>query len=123
MQVGKDSVVIGNVPSHIHVGDGSVVIGATDANGNTIINQPMAVGYGARAGKDSISIGAFSGAGHDEEMLSKIPSPTSSPSANITNNKQGWHDKPIGRVGIGVVIAVLAFLVIYIIKSHFGISS
>jgi hypothetical protein len=121
METGKDSVVIGNVPSNIRVGEGSVVIGATDANGNTIINQPMAVGRGAKAGKNSIAIGAFAGASHNEEMLSKIPSPTSGPAANITNNKQGWHDKPIGRIGIGVVIAVLAFLVIYFIKSHFGI--
>jgi Pyruvate/2-oxoacid:ferredoxin oxidoreductase gamma subunit len=63
MKIGKDSVVIGNVPAHLEVGDGSVIIGATDANGNTIINQPMAVGRGARAGLSSIAIGAFAGAG------------------------------------------------------------
>ena len=63
MKVGKDSVVIGNIPSDSHVGDGSVVIGATDSRGNTIINQPMAVGRGAQAGPGSIAIGAFAGAG------------------------------------------------------------
>ena len=63
MKIGKDSVVIGKVPSNIQVGDGSVVIGATDSQGNTIINQPMAVGHGAQAGPDSIAIGAFAGAG------------------------------------------------------------
>lgn len=62
MKIGKDSVVIGNVPSNIQVGDGSVVIGATDSRGNTIINQPMAVGRGAHAGPGSIAIGAFAGA-------------------------------------------------------------
>ncbi|MGZ8227598.1 MAG: hypothetical protein ACXWT3_13325 [Methylococcaceae bacterium] len=82
----------------------------------------MATGYGALVGKDSISIGAFSGTGHNKE-LSKIPRPTSSSATNVTNNKQSWHDKPIGLVDIGVVIAVLAFLVIYTIKSHFGTSS
>src|ERR1035437_6149883 len=65
MKIGKDAVVIGNVPPHIEVGDGSVIIGATDANGNTIINQPMAVGRGAKAGPGSIAIGAFAGAGLD----------------------------------------------------------
>lgn len=63
MKVGKDSVVIGNVPPDSHVGNGSVVIGATDSRGNTIINQPMAVGRGAQAGPSSIAIGAFAGAG------------------------------------------------------------
>lgn len=63
MKIGKDSVVIGNVPSNIQVGDGSVVIGATDSRGNTIINQPLAVGRGAQAGPGSIAIGAFAGAG------------------------------------------------------------
>ena len=63
MKIGKDSVVIGNVPSNIQVGDGSVVIGPTDSRGNTIINQPMAVGRGAQAGLGSIAIGAFAGAG------------------------------------------------------------
>lgn len=63
MKVGKDSVVIGNVPPNIQVGDGSVIIGATDARGNTIINTPMAVGRGAHAGPGSIAIGAGANAG------------------------------------------------------------
>jgi len=63
VKVGKDSVVIGNVPPNTQVGDYSVVIGATDARGNTIINTPMAVGRGAHAGPGSIAIGAFANAG------------------------------------------------------------
>ena len=63
MKVGRDSVVIGNVPSNLEVGDGSVIIGATDANGNTIINQHMAVGRNAQAGPESIAIGAGANAG------------------------------------------------------------
>lgn len=63
MKTGKHSVVIGNVPGDSTIGEGSVVIGATDANGNTILNMPMAVGYRARAGAGSIAIGAFAGAG------------------------------------------------------------
>jgi len=61
--IGDDAVVMGNVPSTTKVGNGSVVIGPTDAHGNTIINQPMAVGHNAQAGPNSIAIGAGAGAG------------------------------------------------------------
>ena len=63
IKTGKDTVVIGNVSGE--VGDGSVVIGATDERGNTIINQPMAVGRGAKAGPGSTAIGAGAAAGID----------------------------------------------------------
>jgi hypothetical protein len=62
-QVGDDSVVYGRVSPNLRVGSRSVVVGATDANGNTILNQPMAVGAGAYAGPGSIAIGAGAGAG------------------------------------------------------------
>ncbi len=62
-QIGADAVVIGNVPSTARIGNGSVVIGATDARGNTILTQPMAIGHGAQAGPGSIAIGAGAGAG------------------------------------------------------------
>ena len=39
------------------------MVGPTDDRGNTILNQPMAVGFGATAGLNSISIGAFAGSG------------------------------------------------------------
>ena len=60
--VGKDSVVIGNVSGN--VGDGSVVIGATDAYGNVILNQSMAIGKNAYASEGSIAIGTNAGAGN-----------------------------------------------------------
>ena len=63
MRLGKDNVIIGNVPSDLEAGDGNVIIGATDAHGNTIINTPMAVGRDAKAGPGSIAIGAGAGAG------------------------------------------------------------
>ncbi len=75
IRTGKDTVVIGNVSGD--VGDGSVVIGATDERGNTIINQPMAVGRGASAGPGSIAIGAGASAGsnifHLINQLNEIP--------------------------------------------------
>lgn len=65
LNVGNDSVVIGNVAGNI--GNGSVVIGPTDNKGNVILNQPMAVGRNARAGHGSIAIGAHAGAGIELE--------------------------------------------------------
>lgn len=61
LNVGNESVAMGDVSGN--VGNGSVVIGATDSKGNTILNQPMAVGKNAYAGPGSIAIGANAGAG------------------------------------------------------------
>ena len=72
MKIGKDSVVIGNVSPNTEVGDGSVVIGPTDANGNTIINQPMAVGRNAQAGPQSIAIGAGANAGAGFNLVAAL---------------------------------------------------
>jgi len=63
LSIGSESVVMGHVPSNTKVGDRSVVVGATDDKGSTILNTPMAVGHGAKAGPGSIAIGAGSGAG------------------------------------------------------------
>lgn len=67
LNVGEESVVIGNVRGN--VGNHSVIVGATDSHGNTILNQPMAVGYNAKAGPGSIAIGAYAGAGSDGFLL------------------------------------------------------
>jgi hypothetical protein len=72
MKIGKDSVVMGNVPQNLEVGDGSVVIGATDARGNTIINRPMAIGRNAQAGTNSIAIGAGANAGIHSNLVAAI---------------------------------------------------
>ncbi len=63
MKIGKDNVIMGNVPCDLEIGDGNVIIGATDSHGNTIINTPMAVGRDAQAGSNSIAIGAGAKAG------------------------------------------------------------
>jgi len=70
LNVGKDSVVIGNVSGN--VGDGSVVVGPTDDRGNVILNQPMAVGRNAFAGPGSIAIGAGAGAGAGAQLIKLI---------------------------------------------------
>jgi hypothetical protein len=63
-RVGNRSVVYGSVPHD--VGDDSVVVGATDSNGNTIIPVApggSAFGAGAQAGPRSLSMGHKAGAG------------------------------------------------------------
>ena len=72
MKIGNDSVVMGNVPQNLEVGEGSVVIGPTDANGNTILNRPMAIGRNAQAGPTSIAIGAGANAGSDFNLAAAI---------------------------------------------------
>ena len=56
-----------NVMKNLSQGNGNTVVGSTDNNGNTVLNQSssIAVGIGASAGKDSIAIGAYAGAGID----------------------------------------------------------
>jgi hypothetical protein len=63
LSLGKDAVVVGRIPPNSRIGDGSVVIGPTDANGNVILNGTMAAGRCAYAGPGSISIGAYAGSG------------------------------------------------------------
>ena len=67
LKVGKFSTVFGDVKGQI--GDFSTVVGPTDSSGNTIINGQMAIGYGAKAGPNSISIGAFSGSGVSQQKI------------------------------------------------------
>ena len=95
MKVGKDSVVMGNVSPDSSVGDRSVVVGATDERGNTILNKPMAVGHGAKAGPDSIAIGAQASAGAAPTKASP------------------WWERPVGRIAITAVAGVIAAAVAF----------
>jgi len=104
METGKDSVVIGNIPIGTKIGDGSVIIGATDGNGNTIINTPMAVGRGAKAGKESIAIGAFAGAGIEN---------TNEVQAISNQVKKLWFEKPYGIIFLGALASLLAWAILH----------
>lgn len=65
-KVGSDNTFYGRVPRG-NYGDRNTIIGSTDDKGNTIITQPMAVGYNAHAGPGSISIGVNAGASEINE--------------------------------------------------------
>jgi ribosomal protein S11 len=61
---GSDNTLIGNVGNRSVSGDGNTIVGATDAQGNTILNQGgTAIGRGATADPTSIAIGAGAHAG------------------------------------------------------------
>ena len=63
-RIGNDSTVVGTLPPGAVVGDRSTVVGATDANGYTILNRGgTAIGNCAHADATSIAIGENAGAG------------------------------------------------------------
>lgn len=53
--------------------------------------------------------------------LSKINN-TPNPIINNSDAEHDWHNKPIGQIGIGVIIVILGAMAIYIFKTHFGVS-
>lgn len=63
LSVGVDFGVIGRVSGE--VGDGSVVIGATDDRGNVVLSQSMVIGRNARAVPGSIAVGANASTGSE----------------------------------------------------------
>ncbi|MBI1887994.1 MAG: hypothetical protein HYS19_06430 [Nitrosomonadales bacterium] len=50
-----------------------------------------------------------------------VPHTAGNPTASPSNAIKEWHEKPIGKVGIGLAIAIIAFLAVYVIKSHLGL--
>jgi hypothetical protein len=64
LTLGTDATAVGNLPTGSRLGDGSTYVGATDANGNTILNRGgTAIGHGATADPTSIAIAANAHAG------------------------------------------------------------
>jgi hypothetical protein len=50
-----------------------------------------------------------------------IPSTAGNPTADIPNNVNNWQNKTLYYIAVGVIIAVLAVFVIYLIRKHLGI--
>jgi len=66
MDLGTDNTIVGKIPTSSQLGSGNTIVGATDSNGNTIINRGgTAIGNGATADQGSIAIGAHAHAGGD----------------------------------------------------------
>lgn len=71
LEAGDGNVVVGTPGFSGKLGAKNTVVGATDANGNTILNKAdsMAIGDGASAGPRSIAIGAGARAGGGGEVV------------------------------------------------------
>ncbi|HEX4504502.1 MAG TPA: hypothetical protein VH722_02135, partial [Alphaproteobacteria bacterium] len=61
--IGNDNTLVGRVDPMRSMGSGNTIVGATDANGNVMLNTPMAIGRDAHAGPGSVAIGAGANAG------------------------------------------------------------
>ena len=48
--------------------------------------------------------------------------PATNPTSNPADSVKDWHDKPLGKVGIGVFITVIAFLAVYLIRQYLGLA-
>ena len=57
----------------------------------------------------------------NEVALSKIPNPAPAPPAEIPDKKKDWHNKPLGKVFLTVAGGVILALVVYLLKSAFGL--
>ena len=53
--------------------------------------------------------------------IDPVPDTTTTPTTDSSNQKHSWYQKPIGIIGIGVVIIIIGAFAVYLIKSHFGI--
>lgn len=55
------------------------------------------------------------------DKINPIPDSTANPTTNDAEKKYNWYQKPIGLIGIGVVIIIIAAFALYLINIHFGI--
>ena len=49
-----------------------------------------------------------------------VPNAAAEPSAKEPNYVEPWYRKPIGLIGVGVVIVVIGSFAIFLLKTHFG---
>jgi hypothetical protein len=56
-----------------------------------------------------------------EESLQKVSNPSSKQTTDPTNDNKNWNNKPIGLIGIGIIIVVLGAFALYLIKTHLGL--
>lgn len=83
---GSDNTIVGNDHRNIE-GNGNTIMGATDANGNTILNRGgTAIGRGAKADQSSIAIGAGANAGTQVTQSTNAPCSGNSVGGNVDNS-------------------------------------
>jgi len=68
--IGDGNTVVGNVRLP-NMGNGNTLVGPTDDRGNTILTNPVAIGYGAKGGPGAVVIGANAGIKDNSENIGK----------------------------------------------------
>jgi len=53
--------------------------------------------------------------------VDSIPASAPQPTASSTNHMRNWHNKPVGLIGVGVIIVLLGAIVVYLVKTHLHI--
>jgi hypothetical protein len=55
------------------------------------------------------------------DKINSIPDSTPKPAGNNAEQKHYWYQKPIGLIGIGVIIIILGAIALYILEIHLDI--
>jgi hypothetical protein len=55
------------------------------------------------------------------QKLSKIPNPTASPTADISNKNNDWYKKPLGIIALTVVGGVLVVVSVWVLNYYFNL--
>ncbi|WP_153304796.1 hypothetical protein [Desulfocapsa sulfexigens] len=55
-------------------------------------------------------------------QVNPIPNSAPNPPADNSKTKHNWDNKPIGKIGIGVVIIIIGTCAVYLIGTHLGIN-
>ena len=58
----------------------------------------------------------------ETKMLTEALHDAKNIKSNASNSTKKWYEKPIGIIGIGMFIAILSVLAIYLIRTHLGIN-
>jgi hypothetical protein len=51
-----------------------------------------------------------------------VPNAAGNPTANPSNAVKDWHDMPLGKIAIGVIVIVLAACALYVFRNHLGLA-
>ena len=56
------------------------------------------------------------------EKSQDIKNITPSPASDTSKNIHTWYQKPVGLIGIGVIIFIIGAISVYLIEYHFGVN-
>ncbi|MBN4079514.1 hypothetical protein JYT26_02625, partial [Beggiatoa alba] len=54
--------------------------------------------------------------------INPIINSTPNPSSNSSNGVHNWHNKPLGKIAIGVIVLVLGVISVWVINHYIGLN-